>query len=137
MSKLSRLMARFKEKELGEEGNKVKFRLAPLKNKEMLMFMDMADNADSKEMIYYILETVLKKDDPSITREELENLDFDYTMELLNEITEISGLGKLFDFEKMKEETQKKSSMMLNKTSNGLSKAESLRQELIKEVIGE
>lgn len=142
-SKLGKVMARFKTIALGE--NKIQFRIQPLKNKEMFTMMAMMgvedkekgkednekDTESTKEALEYLVFTALSRDDSTITKEEVSNMGFGDTLLVANTVTELSGLGKLFDFDKVKEDMEKKTS--LSKTSSQPSKAESLRQELITE----
>ena len=134
MSKIGRITARFKEIELGE--NKLKFRIMPMKNKEMLeMFelMDENNNGGIRQGITHLVYSTLKKDDESTTMEEIDNLDFKSVVDVVNTTTELSGLGKLIDFTKIANMDDLEKKTNLKKTSPNLSNAESLRQELIAE----
>ena len=142
-SKCSRVLARFKEIELGE--NKIKFRIKSMKNEDLIKLMDKhKDNKvdenkeDAKEGLEGMDEIVfmfLKREDPEITMKEVSDLDLCDKMLVANTGMEISGMGKnIFDFEKAKDESKKKAQEM---TLPQPSKVQSLKQELIKEVIAD
>ncbi len=142
VSKCSKVMARFKEIELGE--NKVKFRIQSLKNEELIKFLDKhkenkeKDDKDVGEGLKGLDEIAfmfLKRDDKEITMEEASDLDLCDKMLVANTGMEISGMGKnVFDFGKAKEESKKK---VQETTLPQPSKVQSLKQELIKEVIAD
>ena len=135
MSKISKVIARFKSIKLGE--NSIEFRIKPMKNKEMLEMFEMLDDKNEvgsmRKGINHLIFTTLKKDDPSITIDEVDDIDFKSVTEIVNNTTELSGLGKLIDFSKIMNMDELEKKRNLKKTSEEPSNAESLRQELIKE----
>ena len=136
MSKIGKIIARFKEIKLGE--NELKFRIMPMKNKEMLEMFELMDDKNKfgmKQGINHLVYITLKKDDPTTTMEEVEDMDFKSVVEVVNTTTELSGLGKLIDFTKIVNMDDLEKKTNLKTTSSSLSKAESLRRELIAEEV--
>lgn len=144
VSKCSRVTARFKEIELGE--NKIKFRIQSLKNEDLIKLMDKHKDTkdeenkdeDAKEGLEGMDEIVfafIRRNDSEVTMKEVCELDLCDKILVANTGMEISGMGKnIFDFDKVKEETKKKAQEMI---SPPLSKVQSLKQELIKEVVAD
>ena len=140
VSKLHSVLARFREIEIGE--NKVKFRIQSLKNEDLLKLMDKhkdkkeGEEENPKEGLEGIDEIVfafIKRNDPEATMKEVSELDFADKILIANTGMEISGMGKkIFDFDKAKDETKKKMQEMISPQQ---SKVQSLKQELIKEVV--
>lgn len=142
VSKCSRVLARFKEIELGE--NKIKFKIKSIKNEELIEFLDKHKN-DKKEdeededkdigeglkSMDEIVFMFLKRDDKEMTMKEASDLDLSDKILVANTGMEMSGMGKnIFDLDKVKDESKKKMSKTISPQP---SKVQSLKQELLKE----
>ena len=127
MSKASRIMAKPGLVEFeGNNNEKIKIKVYPLKNKELIEAAGLFD----KEMPYkgtnYILYRTLIKDDPEVTKEDVENLPLSVVIELMKEISKVNKLPEL-DFQN----TMKSEEPAENKILQKVSQVESLRQKVI------
>ncbi|MHA1827957.1 MAG: hypothetical protein ACTSX6_04835 [Candidatus Heimdallarchaeaceae archaeon] len=79
------------------KGEKVEFMIKPLKNKELLEIMKLAENQDTESMMLKMVFYSLHKDDPSFTMDQVRELP--YLFDFLKVITKVNHLEDLFDFQ--------------------------------------
>ena len=93
MNKVDRLLAKGEEIKFGD----VKFNIKPLKNKELLEVMKLAEDKKTDLMMTKMIFYSLNRDDPSITMEQVNDLP--YMFDFLKVITRVNHLEDLFDFQ--------------------------------------
>ena len=116
MSKISKCVKRFDTVTVGfdnrssddtgkliGEDPRVKLRIFGLKGKETVELMNLIDGDEeggSTKALEFIVLTALKKDDPTTTKEDFEEMDMQDMIAIGNAVGVQSGLGELFDFKK-------------------------------------
>ena len=116
MSKISKCVKRFDTVTVGFDNRKsdengksigedprIKLRIFGLKGKETVELMNLLDGDEkggSTKALEFIVLTALKKDDPTTTKEDFEEMDMQDMISIGNAVGVMSGLGELFDFKK-------------------------------------
>lgn len=99
MSKVSQLIGKGEKIEFETENGKVEFLIKPLKNKELLEVVELAEKKDNKSMLIKLMYYSLQKDDPTITEKEIEDMDTSFLLDILKIITKVNRLEGMFDFQ--------------------------------------
>jgi len=87
----------------------VEFEIHPLTNHEFLTQISGGrgrGERDQQEVMLNVITTVLQKDDPSITEEDVKNAPMELTVEVIEALEQVNGLEDFF--EKARKQTQKK-----------------------------
>ena len=92
------------------------------------------DEQKSNEASNYIVFRTLKKDDPEITLEEIEELPVPVILKLMKEISKLNGMPELDFQETMKSENNVEDlKNMKEKISQKVSQTESLRKKIVEQ----
>ena len=110
VSKASRMIAKGEMVSFETENGTVDWVIKPLKNKELLEIIDLAEKKDTKSMLNKMLMYTLEKDDPEITMQDIENMSASYLMKILKLITKVNGLEGMLDFQVSGSNTPKETS---------------------------
>ena len=102
----SRLRAKGKKIEFDTEEGKKEYELRPLKNKQLLEVVELADKEKNMNAAMLMAKYSLNAD-PKIANgqedafddEEMEEMDTPFLLQILKTAAEINGLGDMFDFQ--------------------------------------
>jgi len=72
----------------------VEFEIKPLSNDEFLNYVQggRGQNVDEQEVTVQLITHILQKDDPEITREDVEDAPMELTVKVLDAIEQVNGL---------------------------------------------
>ena len=130
VSKASQLRAKGEKVSFETETGLIEYLIKPLKNKELLEVMELAEKNNSKAMLKLFLKYSLIKDDPSLTDADIEDMDASYLLELLKIISKVNKLEGMFDF-------QKGSQAQVNLSETGLPKSDIERLNEVKQKLAQ
>lgn len=100
VSKTSRLRAKPEVITLkGADGEEIIYNIKPLKTKEILRMIELAQDKKEMEAFTYMIYETLKKDDPEVTKEEVEELDANFLMEIMKAAERVNGMDGMFSAE--------------------------------------
>lgn len=102
----SRLRAKGKKIEFDTEDGKKTYELRPLKNKQLLEVVELADKKENMKSAMLMAKYSLNADpkivngqEDAFTDEEMEEMDSPFLIQILKTVAEINGLGDMFDFQ--------------------------------------
>ena len=101
MSKIDRLLGKGEKISFKVGKEDIEFSILPLKNRELLEVMKLAEDKNIEEMMTKMVFYSLNKDDPTITMEQVKEMP--YLFDFLKVITRVNHLGDMFDFKKKQE----------------------------------
>lgn len=100
-SKISKLKGKSDEFiGMDDEGKEVRLALHPMKNKELLEIIELAEKKQTGAMINKVLFYTLRKDDIELEESEIENMPASYSMDMFQTALKVNGLEKFMDFQK-------------------------------------
>lgn len=117
MSKASQMRGKGELVKFETEDGEVEWRIKPLKNKELLEITDMAERKQTSDMLTKMIFYTLRKDDITVTEQEIKEMDSSFLMDLINIIAKVNKLEAMFDFRKSGQSTSPQSSQSVQENS--------------------